>query len=84
MEYGCFLLCHTPFCKYVLVSNPKIIQIRLIFILFRQAGIYEIAPFTIPFFQSAVIEHLQIIFNDKRNHIVFQAFFISFLSSKLI
>ena len=39
----------------------------------HQAGIGQIAFFVIPFLQSTVIEHLQIVLNDERNDIVFQA-----------
>ena len=40
----------------------------------HQAGIGQIALFVVPFLQSTVIEHLQIVLNDERNDIVFQAF----------
>ena len=57
----------------LLISNPKIIQIRFILILCSQAGIGQIAFFVVPFLQSTIIGQLQIILNDKRNNIVFQA-----------
>ena len=37
----------------------------------HQAGIGQIALFVVPFLQSTIIEHLQIVLNDKRNNIVF-------------
>ncbi len=58
----------------LLICNPKIIQIRFIFILRCQASICQITFPIIPFFQPTVIEHLQIIFNDERNDIIFQTF----------
>ena len=66
-------------CKYsikmqCLICNSKIIQIRLILILCGQTGICQIAFFIVPFFQSTIIEHLQIILDDKRNDIIFQTF----------
>ena len=57
-----------------LICNSKIIQIRLILVLCGQAGISQISFFIVPFFQSTIIEHLQIILDDKRNDIIFQAF----------
>lgn len=54
--------------------DPKIIQIRLIFILRCQTGVCQIALFIIPFLQSTIIKHLQIIIYDKRNDIIFQTF----------
>ena len=60
-----------PFSSY-LIRDPEIIQIRLIFILSSQAGIRQIALFIVPFFQAAIVKHLQIIFNDKWNDIIFQ------------
>ena len=56
-----------------LIRNPKIIQIRFILVLRSQAGICQIAFFVVPFLQATVIEHLQIVLNDERNNIVFQA-----------
>lgn len=56
-----------------LICNSKIIQIRLILILCGQTGICQITFLIVPLFQSTVVEHLQIILNDKRNDIVFQA-----------
>lgn len=56
-----------------LIYNPKIIQICFIFVLCGQTGIRQIAFFIVPFFQSSIIEHLQIVLNDKRNNIIFQA-----------
>ncbi len=66
-------------CKYsikmqCLICNSKIIQIRLILILCGQTGICQITFFIVPFFQSTIIEHLQIILDDKRNDIIFQTF----------
>ena len=66
-------------CKYsikmqCLICNSKIIQIRLILILCCQTDICQIAFFIVPFFQSTIIEHLQIILDDKRNDIIFQTF----------
>ena len=58
-----------------LISNPEIVQICFIFILCGQTGISQITLFIIPFFQSSVIEHLQIILYDEWNNIIFQAFF---------
>ena len=57
-----------------LIFNPKIIQIRLILILCCQTGIGQITFFVVPFLQSTIIEHLQIILDDKRNDIIFQTF----------
>ena len=57
-----------------LICNSKIIQIRLILILCGQTGICQIAFFIVPFFQSTIIEHFQIILDDKRNDIIFQTF----------
>ena len=57
-----------------LICNSKIIQIRLILILCGQTGICQITFFFVPFFQSTIIEHLQIILDDKRNDIIFQTF----------
>lgn len=56
----------------LLISNPKIIQILLILVLRSQAGICQIAFFVVPFLQSTIIEHFQIVLNDKWNDIVFQ------------
>ena len=66
-------------CKYsikmqCLICNSKIIQIRLILILCGQTDICQITFFIVPFFQSTIIEHLQIILDDKRNDIIFQTF----------
>ena len=57
---------------YLLIPDPKIIHIRFILILCCQTGIGQITFFIVPFLQSTVIEHFQIIVNDKRNNIVFQ------------
>jgi len=57
----------------LLIRNPKIIQICFIFILCCQTGICQISFFVVPFLQSTIIEHLQIVLNDERNNIVFQA-----------
>ena len=57
---------------YLLIPDPKIIHIRFILILCCQTGIGQITFFIVPFLQSTVIEHFQIILNDKRNNIVFQ------------
>ena len=58
-----------------LVRNPKIIQICFVFILCRQAGICQIAFLVVPFFQSSIVEQLQIILNDEWNNIIFQTLF---------
>ena len=55
-----------------LIFNPKIIQICFIFILCCQTGICQITFFVVPFLQSTVIEHFQIVLNNKWNNIVFQ------------
>ena len=39
-----------------------------------QAGICQITLFVVPFFQSTIVEHLQIILDDEWNDIIFQAF----------
>ena len=57
-----------------LIPDPEIIQICLISILCCQAGIRKIPLFIVPLFQSAVVVQLQIIFDDKRDDIIFQAF----------
>ena len=56
-----------------LIPDPEIIQIRFILVLCGQAGISQIALFVVPFLQSTVVEHLQIVLYDERNDIVFQA-----------
>src|SRR5699024_6416002 len=58
-----------------LIWDSEIVQIRLISILCGQASICQIPFFIVPLFQSAIIEQFQIILNDKRNNIIFQAFF---------
>ena len=55
-----------------LIFNPKIIQICFIFILCCQTGICQTTFFVVPFLQSTVIEHFQIVLNNKWNNIVFQ------------
>ena len=60
------------FRNHVLIINPKIIQIRFILVLCDQAGICQIAFFVVPFLQSTVIEHLQIVLNNERNDIILQ------------
>ena len=56
-----------------IISNPKIIQIPLIFILCCQIHICQISFFIAPFFRSTIIENFQIILDDEWNDIMIQA-----------
>lgn len=58
----------------LLICNSKIIQVCFISILCCQASISQIPFFIVPFFQSSIIKHFQIILDNKWNNIVFQAF----------
>ena len=58
-----------------LIRDPKIIQICFILLLRRQAGIHQITLSPVPFLQPAIIEQFQIILDDERDHIIFQALF---------
>jgi len=60
---------------YHLIYNFKIVQICLKSVLRCQAGIHQKSFFVIPFFETAVVEQLQIVFNDEGYHVVLEALF---------
>ena len=57
------------------VCNSIIIQIRHKAILGSEAGVCEEAFLTIPFFEAAVVEQLQIVLDNEGDDIVLQALF---------
>lgn len=62
------------FCLFCKIYS-KIFKICFIPVLCSKARICQITFFNIPLFQSTIIKHLQIIFNNEWNNIIFQAFF---------
>ena len=62
------------FCLFCKIYS-KIFKICFIPVLCSKACICQITFFNIPLFQSTIIKHLQIIFNNEWNNIIFQAFF---------
>ena len=56
------------------IPNSKVIQIRFIFILCGQTGICQIAFFRFSTLSAHDNKTFQVILNDKRNDIVFDAF----------
>ena len=67
--HPCALLCS------ISVGDPEIIQVGFESVLGGEAGIREVAPFSVPLLKPPVIEEFQVILDDKGNDIVFQAFF---------
>ena len=59
----------------LIIFDSKIIQIRLKPILSGEAGVHEEAFFVIPLFEAAVVKQFQVVLNDKRYNVVFQALF---------
>ena len=58
-----------------LVFNSEIIEIGFESVLSCEAGINQIGFLFVPFFQTSVIEKLQVILDDKRHNVVFEALF---------
>ncbi len=58
---------------YCSIYNPKIIQISLKSILSGKADIHQEAFFAIPFFETAIVEQLQVVLNDERHDVMLQA-----------
>lgn len=44
-------------------------------VLCRKAGITQVAALILPFLQTAVVEHLDVVLDDKRHDAISQAFF---------
>ena len=57
-----------------LISDMKIVKERLVVVLCSQTCVGEIALHVLPFMQISVIEHLELVGNDKRNYIVVKTF----------
>lgn len=53
-----------------LVGNPKVIQIGFELILRCKAGVHEEAFFTIPFFETTVVEWFQIVLDNEGDNIM--------------
>ncbi len=67
---------HCYFNLYFLfLHNPKVIQIRFESVLGNKAGVHQEAFLTIPFFEAAVVEQLQIVLNSEGDDIILQALF---------
>lgn len=62
-------------CGPKLVRNSKVIQIRLKAVLGGEAGVHEEAFFSIPFFEAAVVEQLQVILDNEGDNIILQTLF---------
>ena len=56
------------------IRNAEIVQINFESVLCGQAGIHHVSAFVIPLVQSTIVEHLQVILNDKGNDAVLEAF----------
>ncbi len=59
----------------MVIRYSEIVQILLKSILCGQAGITQIASLVFPLFQAAVVEHLDVVLNDKRHDAIPQTFF---------
>lgn len=57
------------------IRNAEIVQINFESVLCGKAGIHQVPVFVVPLVQSTIVEHLQVILNDKRYDVVFEAFF---------
>ena len=55
------------------VFHLEVIEPNFEFVLCGTAGIAQISAFADPFFQAAVVEQLQLLVDDERHDIVFQA-----------
>ena len=56
------------------IRNAEIVQINFESVLCGQAGIHQVPVFVVPLVQSTIVEHLQVVLNDKRYNVVFEAF----------
>ena len=59
----------------LVVRNSEIVQRGFVGVLRGEAGVEEVAVDVVPFAQSAIIEHLEFVGDDKRHDVVGQAFF---------
>ena len=59
----------------LVVWYSKIVQILLKSVLRRKACISQVASLVLPFLQATVVEHLDVVLDDKRHDVVTQAFF---------
>ena len=59
----------------LVIRYSEIVQILLKSVLRGQTGIAQIAALVLPFLQATVVEHLDIVLNDKWHNIVPQALF---------
>ena len=57
----------------LLILNSKIVQILLKHVLRRKAGIGQIALFSAPLMQPAIVKQLHIVVDDERHNTVAQA-----------
>ena len=58
-----------------LIFDAEIIHNRFEIVLHQQASISEIPGEFIPFFQAAIIKHLMLVVDDKRDNPIVKAFF---------
>lgn len=56
------------------IRNAEIVQINFESVLCGKAGIHQVSAFVVPLVQSTIVEHLQVVLNDKRYNVVFEAF----------
>lgn len=61
-------------CLFV-IRDSEIVQILLKPVLRRKAGITQVAALVLPLLQAPVVEHLDVVLDDKRHDVVPQAFF---------
>ena len=61
-------------CLFV-IRDSEIVQILPKPVLCRKAGITQIAALVRPLLQAAVVEHLDVVLDDKRHDVAPQAFF---------
>lgn len=57
-----------------LVLNSKVIKIRLVTVLRGEAGIGEVSALVVPFPQATIVEHFEIVLDDKGNNMIVTAF----------
>ena len=59
----------------LVIRYSEIVQILLKPVLCRKAGITQVAALVLPLLQASVVEHLDVVLDDKRHDVVPQAFF---------
>lgn len=59
----------------LVIRQSEIVEILLKPVLCRKAGITQVAALILPLLQAAVVEHLDVVLDDKRHDAISQTFF---------